>query len=81
LTDAEVIEAIRETLSIKEGKVTPKTRISEIAKDSIDMIELVAVLSDRFQVAIKADELRKIKTVADVIAYAKAHRLQSSSFL
>jgi acyl carrier protein len=38
------------------------------------MVELVAVLSDRYQIAIEPDELRGIKTVGDIARYVTAHR-------
>jgi acyl carrier protein len=70
----DVIETIRETLSIKEGKISLRTPIQKIVRDSIDMVELVAVLSDRYQVVIEPDALRRIKTVGDIDRYVKAHR-------
>jgi acyl carrier protein len=70
----ELLETIRETLSIKEGEISLRTPISKIIRDSIDMVELVAVLSDRYQIAIEPDELRGIKTVGDIARYVTAHR-------
>jgi len=70
----DLIETIRETLSIKEGEISLRTPISKIIRDSIDMVELVAVLSDRYQIAIDPDELRRIKTVGDIARYVEAHR-------
>ena len=69
----ELLETIRETLSIKEGEISLRTPISKIIRDSIDMVELVAVLSDRYQIAIDPDELRRIETVGDIARYVKAH--------
>ena len=70
----DLLEIIRETLSIKEGEISLRTPITKIVRDSIDMIELVAVLSDRYQIAIDPDELRRIKTVGDIARYVDAHR-------
>ena len=70
----QLVETIRETLSIKEGEISLRTPISKIIRDSIDMVELVAVLSDRYQIAIDSDELRRIKTVGDIARYVEAHR-------
>ena len=70
----DLIETIRETLSIKEGEISLRTPISKIIRDSIDMVELVAVLSDRYQIAIDPDELRRIKTVGDIARYVEVHR-------
>ena len=74
----DLLETIRETLSIREGEISLRTPITKIVRDSIDMVELVAVLSDRYQIAIDADELRRIKTVGDIAHYVEAHRGESS---
>ena len=70
----DLLEMIRETLSVKEGEISLRTPISKIVRDSIDMVELVAVLSDRYQIAIDPDELRRIKTVGDIARYVDTHR-------
>jgi acyl carrier protein len=70
----DLLEILRETLSIKEGEISLRTPITKIIRDSIDMVELVAVLSDRYQIAIDPDELRRIETVGDIARYVKAHR-------
>ena len=74
----DLLETIRETLSIREGDISLRTPITKIVRDSIDMVELVAVLSDRYQIAIDADELRRIKTVGDIARYIEAHRGEPS---
>jgi acyl carrier protein len=70
----DLLETIRETLSIKAGDISLRTPIGKVIRDSIDMIELVAVLSDRYQIAIEPDELGRIKTVGDIARYVDAHR-------
>lgn len=70
----ELIETIRETLSIKAGEISVRTPIEKIVRDSIDMVELVAVLSDRYGIAVEPEALRRIKTVGDIAKYVKAHR-------
>ena len=75
----DLLETIRETLSIKEGDISLRTPISKVIRDSIDMIELVAVLSDRYQIEVDPDELRRIKTVGDIARYVDAHRGQAAS--
>jgi len=75
----DLLETIRETRSIREGEISLRTPITKIVRDSIDMVELVAVLSDRYQIAIDPDELRRIKTVGDIARYVKAHREERSN--
>ena len=75
----DLLETIREALSIKEGEISLRTPISRIIRDSIDMVELVVVLSDRYQIAIEPDELRRIKSVGDIARYVKAHRGEAAA--
>jgi acyl carrier protein len=70
----DLLETIRETLSIKEGEISLRTPITKVIRDSIDMVELVAVLSDRYQIAVDPEELRRIKTVGDIARYVETHR-------
>lgn len=70
----DLLETIRATLSIKDGEISLRTPISKVIRDSIDMVELIAVLSDRYQIAIEPGELRRIKTVGDIARYVDAHR-------
>jgi len=70
----DLLETIRETLSIKEGDISLRTPISKVIRDSIDMVEMVAVLSDRYQIAVDPDQLRRIKTVGDIARYVESHR-------
>lgn len=73
-----VIDTIRKTLYIKSEEITENTLMSEIAKDSMDLIELVAVFSDEFKIKVLPTELSKIKTVKDIIDYIEKYQEQSS---
>ena len=37
----DLLETLRETLSIKEGEISLRTPFSKIIRDSIDMVELI----------------------------------------
>lgn len=65
----EVIETIRTTLYLKPDQVKDNTLLEEIAKDSMDIVELVAVLSDKYKVTIEPSKMSQIKTVADIVDY------------
>jgi len=70
----EIVETIRETLYLKEDQVSDMTRIEDIAKDSMDIIELMAVLSDRYSVTMSPAQMNKIRTVADIVEYVIRHK-------
>jgi acyl carrier protein len=70
----DVITTIREALSLSSRRITPRTPLRSIASDSMDAIELLAALEDKFDVAIEVDALMRFETVGDVIAYVTEHR-------
>ena len=43
--------------------------IEDLASDSIDLVELVAVLTNRYRVRIEPDELLRIRTVGDIVDF------------
>ena len=70
----DVMATIREALSLSSGHVNPSTPLRDIARDSMDAIELLAALEDRYDVAIDVDELVRLQTVGDVIDYVTEHQ-------
>lgn len=70
----QIIETIRQTLAVAANDITEATPIRAIAKDSMDVVELIAVLNSTYHVAVKPDQLAQVKTVGDVVAYVLRHR-------
>jgi acyl carrier protein len=67
----DVMEVIRETFPFGSQQVSESTPLAELIHDSIDAVELVAVLSSAFGIRVNTDELGGIKTVADVVDYVE----------
>ena len=65
----DIINLIREILYIKEGKINEKTILEDVIKDSMQVIEFIAVLSNKYKLSIDPQEMGKIKTVGDLINY------------
>ena len=70
----DVMTTIREALSLSSRRVTARTPLRNIARDSMDAIELLAALENKYDVAIEFDELVRLETIGDVIAYVTEHR-------
>lgn len=70
----EIIETIRTTLSLTPSEVNEATPLEQVARDSMDIVELVAVLGDRYKVAIEPAKMNHIKTVGDIVAYVIANK-------
>ncbi len=72
--ESQVKEIIVEQLDVKpEDVAEAKTFQDDLGADSLAIVELVLALEERFEVKIPDDEVDKIKTVGDAIAYVKNH--------
>ncbi len=70
-SDTDILQAIREELdAIKVPgalEAEPTQTWQDLDVDSLDLVELVKALEDRFGVAIVDGRLKEIKTVGDAI--------------
>jgi acyl carrier protein len=72
-----VKEIIVEQLDVKPEDVSEaKTFTEDLGADSLAIVELVLALEEKFEVKIPDDEVDKIKTVGDAIAFIKQHANQ-----
>lgn len=64
-----------EQLSVDANEVKPESRfIEDLNADSLDVVELVMALEEKFSIEIPDEEAEKIKTVNDVVAYIDANK-------
>jgi acyl carrier protein len=72
VNENDVLEEIRDQLeSIKvpgAREATPDNTWNELDVDSLDLVELVKALEDRFGVTISDDDLKPIESVGDAIS-------------
>ena len=70
-----VIELTAETLGAEATPITETTSFTEdLHADSLDLFELAMALEEEFSVEIPSEDLEKITTVGDVIAYIEEHK-------
>lgn len=71
ITTDEVLAAIREELAAIKvpgaEDAQPDTTWADLDVDSLDLVELVKALEDRFDVSISDDSLKSIASVGDAI--------------
>jgi acyl carrier protein len=72
VTEQDVLEEIRDQLeSIKvpgARDATPENTWTELDVDSLDLVELVKALEDRFNITISDDDLKPIESVGDAMS-------------
>ena len=70
----EIRKSISAQLGISMDTVTEKSRlIDDLKADSLDIVDLVTGLEERYGLEISEDDLPTLKTVGDVAAYVAAH--------
>lgn len=67
-----IFEVIADVLSIDIERVTPEEDLRRnLGADSIDLVHLIMVFEDTFDIQLSDDEVSHIKTVQDILDYAE----------
>ena len=72
---AEVVDIISNRLGVGKEQITDATTFQEdLGADSLDVVELVMELEEKFKIQIPDEEAEKIKTVGAAVEYVVAHQ-------
>ena len=76
MNEQEIFEKVKvivvEQLGVEEEKVTKEaTFVDDLAADSLDIVELVMRIEEKFDIEIDDSEAEKIVTIGDVVEYIK----------
>jgi acyl carrier protein len=64
----EIRDAIANQLNIPAENITPETLfVEDLKADSLDLVELVMDLEDRYGVEIPDEQLAEVKSVGDIL--------------
>jgi acyl carrier protein len=70
----QVKEIMVEQLGVDDDDVKPEASFQDdLDADSLDLVELIMEMEDRFGVKISDEEAEKIKTVNDAVEYVAAN--------
>ncbi len=71
----EVKEVIVEQLNVSPEEVKPEARfVEDLGADSLDVVEMIMALEEKFEIEIPDSEAEKIQTVQDVVNYIEEHK-------
>ncbi len=66
---------IAKQLKVDEASITPASRLVEDLKaDSANVMVMIMDLEDKFGIVVEDDQIMKLKTVGDVVAYIEKHQ-------
>lgn len=69
----DIKEVVVEQLSVSADEVKDDAKfVEDLGADSLDVVELVMALEEKFDIEIPDEEAEKISTVADVVAYIES---------
>lgn len=72
--DQDIKQVIATQLGVELDAVLPNASfIDDLGADSLDIVELVMAMEEKFSIEIPDEEAEKILTVQDAINYIKTH--------
>ncbi|WRE30994.1 acyl carrier protein [Helicobacter pylori] len=67
---------IAEQLNVDVAQVTPETEfVKDLGADSLDVVELIMALEEKFGIEIPDEQAEKIVNVGDVVKYIEDNKL------
>ncbi|MGP1561996.1 MAG: acyl carrier protein [Helicobacteraceae bacterium] len=71
----DVKSIVAEQLNVEEAKITEQSKfVDDLGADSLDVVELVMALEEKFDIEIPDEDAEKITTVKNAIDYIEAHK-------
>ena len=69
----DIKEVVVEQLSVNADEVKDDAKfVEDLGADSLDVVELVMALEEKFDIEIPDDEAEKIQTLNDVVTYIES---------
>jgi len=69
-----IVDILADQLGISSEKISNDSKLVEdLGADSLDTVEIVHVLEDKFAIEIPDEDIVSIKSVADIVSYIEAN--------
>ncbi|MBE6701211.1 MAG: acyl carrier protein [Ruminococcaceae bacterium] len=70
----EIIEIIAKQLKVDVDSITPDTDIiDDLGADSLDIVELLMTIEDKYGISVPDDEVTNLRTIALMGEYIETH--------
>ncbi len=79
MTREEIIEKVNSLLAeefeVEESEFAPEANLKEtLSLDSINLVDLIALVQFNYKITIPVEDLKKIQTFADLYDYIEQHQ-------
>jgi acyl carrier protein len=74
LTEQKIIDLFESVFKQPKGTITPETPLEFFVKDSMDVIEFIAILKNKHHVVIEPTEIVSLTTTEEMVSYILAHQ-------
>ncbi len=69
-----VVEYLSQRFGVPQEKIRPESKMfDDLGLDSIDALDMLALLDKQYHIAVNEEQARKIRTVEDVVQYVLAN--------
>ena len=77
MTSSEVVELIAEALSVDASEINENTTASDIEMwDSIGVVNLVAMLDEKFNIELRVEEMEQVTSVNQILELLRKNSIR-----
>ena len=70
-----IVDILSKQFDVEEETITLDTNIADdLGADSLDVVDMLMSLEDEFDVEIPDEEIERIRTVGELVAYIEGHQ-------
>jgi acyl carrier protein len=75
----EIVAEVKSQLKVGDKEMTLSTSFTEdLGADSLDVVEMIMALEEKFGIEIPDSEAESMKTIGDVVAFVEANQVKKA---